>query len=108
MSRTHVSHLVVVAAAVLLVLGAIAVAPEFVHAEDSAASGAVGPEGFRASKGPSNENVPGIPLLAIGYGALGVLVFGFLYKMIRGQIAMRRKLQQLETSIAGADSVAKD
>src|SRR6185369_5102203 len=100
--------LVVVAAAVLLSLGALAAAPESAHAQDSAATNAAGTEGFRASKGPSSENVPSIPLLAIGYGALWLLVFGFLYRMIRGQIAMRRKLQQLETLIAGADTVPED
>lgn len=107
MSRSHVSRLLVVAAAVLLALGAIGVAPEFAHAQDAAASDAVGPEGFRALKGPATENVPSVPLLAIGYGALWVLVFGFLYRMIRGQIAMRRKLQQLETLIDGANTIAK-
>jgi hypothetical protein len=55
--------------------------------------------GFHAVKGASAESVPGGRLLAIGYGALWLLVFAFVLSCVRSQISTRRKLTELEKAL---------
>jgi CcmD family protein len=57
-------------------------------------------QSFKAVEGAVKEDVPGGPLLVAAYGAIWVLVLGYLFRIVLLQQRSAAELQRLEQALA--------
>jgi CcmD family protein len=57
-------------------------------------------QSFQAVTGGSKEDVAGGPLMLLGYAAVWLVVFGYIYRINRLQRGVEANVERLERSIA--------
>ncbi|HTU57920.1 MAG TPA: CcmD family protein [Polyangiales bacterium] len=92
MSRRVASWVLVAGFCGLSALTSTGVLAQDDNQEDRAAS-------FQAVSGGTKEDVPGGPLLVVGYAAVWIAVFGYVFRINRLQRGVEGNLERLERSI---------
>jgi CcmD family protein len=63
-------------------------------------------QSFQAVEGAVQEDVPGGPLLLLGYGVLWVALLLYLIRLARQQQVLQRDLNRLERALGSAKDIS--
>lgn len=80
--------------------GIALIAPTFSASAQSGEAAEDRAQSFQAVTGGTKEDVAGGPLMLLGYAAVWIVVFGYVYRINRLQRGVEANVERLERSIA--------